>query len=389
MNSNELVAAAMNQERTEQTPVMCQMANGHTIINTGVHPVEYFTDDDLWADCLIRMREAYDFDGILCHKPGRVKGLMDRVERVDYDAEVPALYMQDGHKIECTRDDDAYFKPGDDFSRPLFEELDPDDLLGWAPQTFLDFQASKATFPITDPDAFEDHVFGTLDRVVDRVGDDYSVHGEVRAPFDHFLNLTGMEEGLMAVLDDVDKVMKILDLTTQWSIALAVAQVRRGADAIKVSSPFAGSGFLSPTMYEDLILPFESRLATAVRAEGKAIYTHTCGAIGDRLDLMVEAGISGIECLDPPPLGDVELTEAVEQLKGKIFIKGNVDSVNTLLRGDADQVQRDVTQTLEDSRGMDGFILSSACSVAPPAPPENLKQMVDIARKTEREPVEK
>lgn len=380
MTSKEIVAAAMNLQRPERTPVMCQMANGHTIINTGVHPIDYFTDNELWADCLVRMRELYDFDGILCHKPGRVDGIMNLVERTDYDGETPTLFISDGSRIECTRDDDAYYKPSAEFIRPTMEELDLENLLSWAPESFVAFQASKATLPITDPEGFEDHVFATLDRVIDRVGDDYSVHGEVRAPFDHFLNILGMEEGLMALLDDPERSLEIMDRTADWSIALAVAQVRRGADAIKVSSPFAGSGFLSPDMYEEFILPFEGRLAKAVREEGKPIYTHTCGAIGDRLDLLCRAGVSGIECLDPPPLGDVDITEAVQMLKGRIFIKGNIDPVNTLLRGDTSKVKEDVTQVLGAAMEMDGFILSSACSVAPPAPPDNLKYMVDLCR---------
>ena len=356
------------------------MANGHTIINTGVHPIDYFTDNELWADCLVRMRELYDFDGILCHKPGRVDGIMNLVERTDYDGETPTLFISDGSRIECTRDDDAYYKPSAEFIRPTMEELDLENLLSWAPESFVAFQASKATLPITDPEGFEDHVFATLDRVIDRVGDDYSVHGEVRAPFDHFLNILGMEEGLMALLDDPERSLEIMDRTADLAIALAVAQVRRGADAIKVSSPFAGSGFLSPDMYEEFILPFEGRLAKAVREEGKPIYTHTCGAIGDRLDLLCRAGVSGIECLDPPPLGDVDITEAVQMLKGRIFIKGNIDPVNTLLRGDTSKVKEDVTQVLGAAMEMDGFILSSACSVAPPAPPDNLKYMVDLCR---------
>lgn len=381
MNAKETVAKAMNQERPDRIPVMCQMANGHTIINTGVHPIDYFLDNDLWADCLIRMRGQYDFDGILCHKPGRVPGLMDLVDRSDYDAEVPTLYMKDGSRIECTRDDDAYYKPTDDFSRPSMEEIDVDDLLGWAPESFMAFQASKATLPISDPDGFDDAVFGMIDKVMQRVGDEYSIHGEVRAPMDHFLNIVGMEDGLMAIIDDPEKTCRIMDTVTEWSIALAVAQVRRGADAIKVSSPFAGSAFLSPDMYEEFILPFEGRLAKAVRDEGKPIYTHTCGAIGDRLDLLCKSGVSGIECLDPPPLGDVDIAEAVQMLKGRIFIKGNIDPVNTLLRGDRDEVEREVQTVLTAAREMDGFILSSACSVAPPAPPDNLKQMVDVCRK--------
>ena len=75
MKPKDIVRMAMNRERPPRFPVMCQLANGHTILNTGAHPMDYFTDDDLWADCLIRMRALYDFDGILCHKPGRVLAL--------------------------------------------------------------------------------------------------------------------------------------------------------------------------------------------------------------------------------------------------------------------------------------------------------------------------
>ena len=371
----------MCMERPKRFPVMCQMANGHTIINTGVDPIDYFLDGALWADCLIRMRALYDFDGVLCHKPGRVHGLVDQVERMDRDAESPTLYLQDGARIECTRDDDAYYKATDEFTWPDIEELDLDNLLSWAPESYKAFQASKATLPIDDPDSFEEHVFDTLDLVIAALGDDYSVHGEVRAPFDHFLNILGMENGLMYLLTHAARCAEILDVTAGWSVALAVAQVRRGAEAIKISSPFAGNVFLSREMYCDFIQPYEARIAAAVKAEGAAVYTHTCGGIGDRLDLLCGAGVTGIECLDPPPLGDVDINEAVEMLKDKIFIKGNVDPVNTLLRGDSRKIDEDIGRILAAAENMKGFILSSACPVAPPTPPDNLKRMVELCRK--------
>ena len=381
MSSKNLVRQAMCMERPERFPVMCQMANGHTIINTGVDPIDYFLDGTLWADCLSRMRALYDFDGVLCHKPGRAHGLVDQVERMDRDAEIPTLYLQDGARIECTRDDDAYYKATDEFTWPDIEELDLDNLLSWAPESYKAFQASKATLPIDDPDSFEDHVFDTLDLVIARLGDNFSVHGEVRAPFDHFLNILGMENGLMYLLTHAEKCAEVLDVTAGWSVALAVAQVRRGAEAIKISSPFAGNAFLSREMYCDFIQPYEARIAAAVKAEGAAVYTHTCGAIGDRLDLLCGAGVTGIECLDPPPLGDVDINEAVEKLRDKIFIKGNVDPVNTLLRGDSGKIEDDIGKILAAAEKMKGFILSSACSVAPPTPPDNLKRMVELCRK--------
>ena len=71
----ELVEQAMSQSHPASIPVMCQLANGHTIINTRVHPIDYFTSDEVWADCLLQMRKLYDFDGILCHNDWRARAL--------------------------------------------------------------------------------------------------------------------------------------------------------------------------------------------------------------------------------------------------------------------------------------------------------------------------
>ena len=67
--------------------------------------------------------------------------------------------------------------------------------------------------------------------------------------------------------------------------------------------------------------------------EGMALRLDMGSAIGDRLDLMLETGTQGIDTLDPPPLGTVELQDAKRQLAGRAFIKGNVDPVDTVLWG--------------------------------------------------------
>ncbi len=61
------------------------------------------------------------------------------------------------------------------------------------------------------------------------------------------------------------------------------------------------------------------------------VYIHTCGDIGDRLELMADTGIDGIDTLDPPPLGSVDLDDAKRRVGDRVFFKGNIDPVNTLL----------------------------------------------------------
>ena len=84
--------------------------------------------------------------------------------------------------------------------------------------------------------------------------------------------------------------------------------------------------------------------------------------------------------MDPPPLGNVELKDAVDAWQEKIFIKGNVDSVNTLLLKERDEVIKDVEQVLAEGSQAPGYIMSTACSVAPAVPVENLQAMVEVVR---------
>ncbi|NCS89873.1 MAG: hypothetical protein GW789_14215, partial [Ignavibacteria bacterium] len=107
----------------------------------------------------------------------------------------------------------------------------------------------------------------------------------------------------------------------------------------------------------------------------------TCGSIGDRLDLMMETGTQGIDTLDPPPLGTVDLEEAKKTLTGKVFIKGNIDPVNTLLYGNKKQIEEDVLWRLKTGKTGGGYILSSACSIAPNTPPENIQLISELAEK--------
>ena len=115
----------------------------------------------------------------------------------------------------------------------------------------------------------------------------------------------------------------------------------------------------------------------AIREHGVKAYLHTCGAIRDRLDMMISSGADGIECLDPPPLGNVALSEALALAEGRCFVKGNVDSVNLLLRGTREEIIADVRARLDAAGTRRGYILSTACSIAPGVSREHVRLLRD------------
>ncbi len=216
---------------------------------------------------------------------------------------------------------------------------------------------------------------------VRRRAPDVSVHAEVFSPFSQFMELVGCTDGMLALVDDPRKVVACLQRLEAGTIGLARGYFQAGADAILISSAYAGGGFISRRHYERFVLPYEHAVVDALAAEfrGRPVYTHTCGAIADRLDLIVRTATRGIDTLDPPPLGTVDLAEAKARLGGRVFIKGNIDPVNTILRGTPDQCYRDALERIAIAAPGGGYILSTACSVPPHAPPQNLEQLARAA----------
>ncbi|HEC02221.1 MAG TPA: hypothetical protein ENI81_01685 [Phycisphaerales bacterium] len=117
----------------------------------------------------------------------------------------------------------------------------------------------------------------------------------------------------------------------------------------------------------------------AIAQEGLRSYVHTCGAIGDRLDLMSETAVDGIDTLDPPPLGTVNLEEAKSQYGDRFFFKGNLDAVNEMLGADDETFEQSVKERIRIGKPGSGYVLSSACSVAPHVKPDRLKRLAELA----------
>ena len=183
----------------------------------------------------------------------------------------------------------------------------------------------------------------------------------------------------MSLMLEPEKCKPVLARFADGVKKIAIGMCRKPIDAIKISSPFAGMGFISSELYEEFVLPYESEIIKAIRKTGKQVYIHTCGSIGDRLELMCRSGASGLECLDPVPVGNVDLEDAFHRIGNQMFIKGNIDSVNTLLAVDDEKVRNDVRKIIETGKTKGkGFILSTACSIAPLVTKKRILMLSDM-----------
>ncbi len=371
MTGKERLADAMALGTPDRVPVMCQMSIGHMLLQTGLPPAEFWLEAATFASGLLKMRELYGFDGVLVSLHGHDPGWSGRIASRERDGAGERVRWKDGGATFFPADDLPVSVPAASPSRPEFAVFDPEALplpLPYIPVSQgLHFALDAA------------RLFDVFDLVGRATGAAWSLHGEVTSPLDYFLDLFGFEQALFGMVEDPGRSLAVLDRLTEGIVPLAAGMAGRGVDAVKISSPYAGAGFLSPGFYRRYVLPFESRIVRAVRSAGAHAYLHTCGDIHDRLELMADSGASGIECLDPPPLGRTDLAEAKRRVGRKVFIKGNIDPVHTLLKGDADFVRSDARRRLAVGGPGGGYILSTACSIAPRTPRANVALLREAA----------
>jgi len=385
LTGKQRVCAAMRHEPVDRVPVMCQLAIGHYLLNTDVRPAELWFTSEGFAKASVDLARRYGFDGVLLNLPGRDLDWMRYVAEIQTVADgAQTVRFINGEQARCPADDNVQHIHPSGYRRPRIDEVDPARLyyddphdLGGLKYPFYfglePYQPDRARY-------WPDYLFRTIELVMAETGGALSVHSEIFSPFTQLMELFGYQEALMYLIDEPERCEAILAAYTHGAADLGAEQARRGVDAVLISSAFAGGGFISPRQYDRFVLPFETEVVRGVHAAGAPVYTHTCGDIGDRLERMVLTGIDGIDTLDPPPLGSVELADAKRRVGDRVFFKGNIDAVNTLLRKSREEVRADALARLQVGSPGGGYILSSACSVSPRVPPENLTVLVEASK---------
>lgn len=385
MTSRERMAVAMSKGVPDRPPLMCQLALGHYFLNTELDAVEIWHDAEAFAQALVTLQRRYAFDGILVNLPGRDPDWRRHLRAMEENGRGGrTLRWSDGSVTEAPPDDNPHLisAAGETVSVP-FEEIDPEvlfyiephDLSGVTYPYSWGFEGEIA--PAGSPDFFPPWHLDTLQAVRESAGPEVSVHAELFSPFTQLMELVGYTEGLMALALDGGKCRAILERLAEGSACLGAMYAGEEVDAVLISSAFTGAGFISREHYDTFEAPFIRRIAQHIRSVrgDLPVYIHTCGAIGDRLDLMEATGVDGIDTLDPPPLGSVDLASALEILGKRCFIKGNIDPVNTVLRGTPEAVRQAAMERLRLAAPGGAYVLSTACSVPPGAHPENILAM--------------
>jgi uroporphyrinogen decarboxylase len=133
--------------------------------------------------------------------------------------------------------------------------------------------------------------------------------------------------------------------------------------------------FLAPDMFDRFILPWFQKFTDQGHAHGYQVILHSCGAIHKVIGRLIDAGVDALHPLQARA-ADMDAATLARDFKGKIAFMGGIDTQELLVRGNPDDIHRDVRRVI-DLLGPALVVSPSHEALLPNVPPENIRAMAE------------
>jgi len=145
------------------------------------------------------------------------------------------------------------------------------------------------------------------------------------------------------------------------------------------------TGMISPAVYREMIYPYMAETVGRIKAAGKKVVMHSCGAVSMFVPAFIEMGV---DALNPVQVsaGGMNPADLVRQYgKDIAFWGGGCDTQHALNAGDTEVVRADVRRRLREFGPDASLVFTQVHNIQYDVPPENILAMRDEFWKQTRE----
>ncbi len=339
MNGFERVSAALRGEKPDRVPIMLHNFI-HAAHEAGFSQKEYREHPKNIAATFIKAIETYQYDGVL----------------IDLDTATLA---------------GAVGVPVD------FPEYEPARVLHGC----LDSIGEVSKLKRTDVGAYR-YVQNWLEgvrKIKEYFKDDIYVRGNCdQAPFSLASMIRSMDAWMMDLCDEENQsfITELLEYCTDVTSQFVSLMCTTGAHMVSNGDSSAGPSMISPDMYRQYAVPYEIRVAEAAHKHGLPYTLHICGDTKPILPDLARLPVDAVE-LDYK----TDIVMAHDLFKDKITFIGNIDPSGILAFGKPEDVARKTEELLTVYSDSPRFILNAGCAIPKEARSENIKAMIQTARR--------
>jgi len=168
----------------------------------------------------------------------------------------------------------------------------------------------------------------------------------------------------------------------------AIAQALPGRLWRIFGPEYASPPYLPPRLFEEYVVRYDTPMVESIQrgrgdgGEGGFARIHSHGNLRDILEATVSTGCVGLDPIEPPPQGDVELGYVRERYGDQLVLFGNIEASDIEILP-TDAFRRKVDQALQEGTAGSGrgfVLMPSACPYGrflSPLAVENYRAMVE------------
>lgn len=173
----------------------------------------------------------------------------------------------------------------------------------------------------------------------------------------------GMENELMAMVDDAEFVTELFASHTQLMIALYEGMRRQGMtfDAAWFFDDlgWTAAPLISPEMYRELVFPHHKRLCDYFAAKGLKTILHSDGNVGPLIPHFIDAGFAALHPLEAK--AGLDVRDLKGQYGDRLVLFGNIDVRK--LSGAREEIEEEIRTKFTVVKEGGGYIYHSDHSV--------------------------
>ncbi len=222
---------------------------------------------------------------------------------------------------------------------------------------------------------------------------DYGIKKEILpiptlgAPFYFSWAAIGLERLAYIMRKYPNSLKKLMDAWTTITVNDQTRLFEQGVNMVFICDDHAQKErpMISLKQFEEFVYPYYKRLADNANRYGAKLILHTDGNIESEIPLIIKAGIHAIEPLEYE--AGMRLKPLKEKHGNEIALIGNVPASDALSVGTVEDTIRITKECIRDAAVGGGYILGTGADLIGSIKPQNLKAMLNTAKKFGKYPI--